>query len=378
MRLLLAEEEKSLSKALVTILEYNHYSVDAVYNGEDGIHAEIDKYDDLEELTTPSYDDGGYVYLDNAKIDKTSVDDGIQADTFIYITNNSNINILAGDGAPSTITETSSDNANGKGIKVRAIDYGSAGTDLEWDGYLLYIDTGNININSNDDALHSNGELVIEGGAYTISSGDDGIHSDNLLQIYDGDITINKCYEGIELAKVEILGGDIDVFSSEDGINAADGTSAIPDQANPNCHILISGGNINVDCVGREGDGIDSNGSVLINGGYVYVNGSSSNGDAALDSDGGILVDGGYLFAVGQLGMVETPASNSAQYVVSYARNQSISASTNLYLCNNNGDILTELTTSRSYQYVIISCPKLTLGEEYNIYGAIHSLRHLQ
>lgn len=67
--------------------------------------------------------------------------------------------------------------------------------------------------------------------------------------------------------------------------------------------------------------------------------------------------------------MVKTPASNSAQYVVSYARNQSISASTNLYLCNSNRDILTELTTSRICQSVIISCPELTLGEEYNIYG---------
>jgi DNA-binding response OmpR family regulator len=33
MRLLLAEDEKSLSKAIVTILQKNHYSVDAVYDG---------------------------------------------------------------------------------------------------------------------------------------------------------------------------------------------------------------------------------------------------------------------------------------------------------------------------------------------------------
>ena len=37
MRLLLAEDEKSLSKALVAILEYNHYSVDAVYDGADAL-----------------------------------------------------------------------------------------------------------------------------------------------------------------------------------------------------------------------------------------------------------------------------------------------------------------------------------------------------
>lgn len=38
MRLLLAEDEKSLSKALVTILVYNHFSVDAVYDGEEALN----------------------------------------------------------------------------------------------------------------------------------------------------------------------------------------------------------------------------------------------------------------------------------------------------------------------------------------------------
>lgn len=37
MRLLLAEDEKALSNALVVILKHNHYSVDAVYNGQDAL-----------------------------------------------------------------------------------------------------------------------------------------------------------------------------------------------------------------------------------------------------------------------------------------------------------------------------------------------------
>ena len=37
MRLLLAEDEKALSKALVKIFEKNNYAVDAVYNGEDAL-----------------------------------------------------------------------------------------------------------------------------------------------------------------------------------------------------------------------------------------------------------------------------------------------------------------------------------------------------
>ena len=46
MRLLLAEDERELSNALVAILKHNHYSVDAVYNGREA----------LEYLTSQNYD----------------------------------------------------------------------------------------------------------------------------------------------------------------------------------------------------------------------------------------------------------------------------------------------------------------------------------
>ena len=37
MRLLLAEDERELAKALATILKYNNYSVDVVENGQDAL-----------------------------------------------------------------------------------------------------------------------------------------------------------------------------------------------------------------------------------------------------------------------------------------------------------------------------------------------------
>ncbi len=37
MRLLLAEDEPELSRALATVLKHNHYSVDAVFNGQDAL-----------------------------------------------------------------------------------------------------------------------------------------------------------------------------------------------------------------------------------------------------------------------------------------------------------------------------------------------------
>ena len=46
MRILLAEDEKSLSRALVHILESSHYSVDAAYNGEEALDfLDVSSYD---------------------------------------------------------------------------------------------------------------------------------------------------------------------------------------------------------------------------------------------------------------------------------------------------------------------------------------------
>ena len=48
MRLLLAEDEKSLSKAVKTILEKNNYSVDAVYDGVEALeYLDAGNYDAL-------------------------------------------------------------------------------------------------------------------------------------------------------------------------------------------------------------------------------------------------------------------------------------------------------------------------------------------
>lgn len=48
MRLLIAEDEKSLSKALTVILEKNNYSVDAAYDGEEALdYLSVGQYDGL-------------------------------------------------------------------------------------------------------------------------------------------------------------------------------------------------------------------------------------------------------------------------------------------------------------------------------------------
>lgn len=186
--------------------------VDATLNidaDKDGLHAEVDEYDDATSEPDPDYADGGFVYIKNAKVTAISAEDGITADTFVYITGNSDVDITAGGGAPATITETTAASASGKGIKAGAIDWGANGTDIVWDGYLVYIDGGTLDINSNDDALHSDSETVISGGNITLSTGNKALNTDGQLTISGGKITINKCYEDIDAGKSDIAEGTI-------------------------------------------------------------------------------------------------------------------------------------------------------------------------
>ncbi len=344
---------------------------------QDGLHAEID-YDSNTKAPSFSYSEGGFVYIQDAAVTVAAADDGIQADTFVYIAGSSDIGITTNGGAPaslSEITDSSSDKVSGKGIKAGLIDWGedekelSVSDDTNGD-YLIYITGGDIDINSNDDAVHSNGQIIMTAGTLHVATGDDGMHADKLMKISGGDIEIERCYEGVEAAKVEISGGDLSVTSADDGINGADGTSNRPGSGNSNCHIIISGGNVYVDA---KGDGVDSNGAMLISGGSMYISGSTSGADAALDADGTIWVNGGYVFACGAYGMVETPASSSEQNVVSFTYSTSggsyIQAGETLYLTDTDENTIMYFTVPKNCQSVIVSAPELANGSSYCIYG---------
>ena len=340
-----------------------------ITSSKDGLHAEYD-YDELTDASEAIFDiNNGFVYIKSGNVTINSIDDGIQADTFVRI-DGGNINIEANGGAPTKITETSSDNASGKGIKAGNIDYTLETNpdneiEIESEEYAIIINGGTININSNDDAIHSNGYFIINGATATISSGDDGLHAETIGEMNGGSYTILKSYEGYEAAKIQISGGTLNITSADDGINAADGTETRMGVGNTNCYMIISGGTITVNA---SGDGLDSNNSILISGGTIYVDGPTNGGNGSLDSETGIIVNGGTLVATGALGMVETPASNSSQYSINYASSTTLSANTNIKLLDSNNEVVIEYSTLKTSQSVIISSNKLVKNGTYKLY----------
>ncbi len=369
-------------------IEAENAKINVLSAGKDALNAECD--DETQAFTL----DEGYVSLKSSKVFASVSGDGIQADTFVYITGGSlDIETAAtfvSYGAESMATYDLSEDdfryiksgdtykkiddvaskgarcamiQSAKGIKCGEIKYEIDGTEYavtENSNYFIVIDGARVKINSSDDAIHTNsGNVLIKNGTLDLTTLDDGIHADELVKIDGGEITVNSAYEGIEGAYVEIGGGTIYVTASDDGINAAS------DDERVNEHIIISGGTITVDA---SGDGLDSNGTIYVTGGTLIVYGPTTGADTGLDADGGILIDGGNVFVASSKEMLEIPASNSKSNVLVYGVN-TVPAGSEIILTNADGGEMVRITLKKQAQAIILSTPELATNGTYSLYA---------
>lgn len=271
----------------------------------------------------------------------------------------SNTNQAAGTEQSESDT-SDSDSASTKGIKA--------------DGR-LYINGGTFTINSADDSVHSNSAVTINDGAYTLTTGDDGVHSGEAVEINGGTITISESYEGLEGLTVTINDGDIDITSSDDGINAAGGTEEMgfgrmgndstENTSTDEMWMEINGGYIHVLA---GGDGIDSNGDITVNGGEVYIDGPSDNGNSAIDygDRSACYINKGTVVAIGSSGMAEDISDDSDQQVM-LVKLDSQKEAGEVTLTDSDGNEIITYTALKSYDCIIISTKDLEAGQTYTL-----------
>ncbi len=255
--------------------------------------------------------------------------------------------------------QTQEDTASTKGLKA---------------GSQLLIYGGTFSLDTLDDALHSNGGLAVSGGEITAATGDDGAHADGDLTVSGGTLTISKSYEGLEGKTIVISGGVVDVTSSDDGLNATDGSGGSSaggrpgpgggDQAQDGVYILISGGTVSVDA---SGDGIDSNGDLTITGGTVTVNGPAGNGDGTLDYNGTAVISGGVFMGAGSSGMAQGFSDSSAQCSILWVLSEKAEAGTEILLSDESGAKIAGWTAEKQFDCVQFSSSDLTAGKTYQL-----------
>lgn len=449
------------------------YTITAANNGlvgkdsvsiKDGTYTITSGGDGIKSTNTDETDQG-YVIIDGGTFTITAEGDGIQAETLLRV-NEGDFTITTGGGSanavqkngmggggpmggggqmpgepPQNNTDNSNSDSNGSADGSDTSDSDTSGNQMQpggtppdmnqqnseeedttsTKGMKSYVELvaagGTFNIDSCDDALHSDSSVKVTDGTYTINTGDDGIHADKTLNISGGTIDIQQCYEGIEGFDIVIDDGDIRVTSSDDAINAAgksedtettsstgeekpsadssadttaeSGTNkeqtndSRPDPGNgpgggqqpgqmsggmeaedQGATLTINGGNIYVNA---NGDGLDANGDILITGGNLTLHGPEDGGNGTLDYASECKITGGTFAAVGSNGMIQNPSEDSEQPVICQSLDSQVEGGTVIAVKDEDGNMVTEITTEKNVQWYTFSSSKLKVGKTYTI-----------
>ena len=385
-------------------------------------NAEIDITSDGDGIKTTTPDDEtdatlGNMVLKDSKITVSSKEDGVQAYRNATITNCiMDITATKDNSKLTTVEGETKDSFKGIKAVVLTIEGGSYKVTAASDKAIkadteLNINGGVFDVTSGDDGIHCDGSINIDNDTtdITISAADDGIHANYTLTVNTGKINITKSYEGLEAGDIIINGGEISLVSSDDGFNVAGGADQSGfgpggnngDQFRPSgpggnmwggypgssssteatteapatgdtsntvntstYSLVINGGKIYMNA---NGDGLDSNGTINMTGGEVYVSGPTNGGNGAIDYEQSFNISGGILVACGAQGMDETPSESSSQCSVRF-QTSAQQAGTVVTLKDASGNEVVSYAPEKQFSSIVISAPALEQGSSYTLY----------
>lgn len=316
----------------------------SVTSGDDGIKSDNDEKSDK-----------GYIYIENGTITISAEGDGIQADKLVKIEDgvirieNSEEgieaqNIIINDG---DIWVNSKDD----GINISLSNYvsalnGNSSNDSNMNGEQGFNrpggpdferDFGNRpnDMDFDKDNMPNRDDFDMN----NIPNRDD-FNMDDIPERQNGSSDNNQGFQGGP-GGPGFPGGQIGGFETIDGT------------------LTINGGYLYVN---SAGDGLDSNGNIVQNGGVVIVEGPADNANGAIDYNGSYTMSGGTLIAVGSAGMAMEPSETSGVYGAMV--NVNISENDIITFCNNDESFLYRVETSKKISNVVVYSDELGDGDE--------------
>lgn len=268
------------------------------------------------------------------------------------------------------------------------------------EGKRVVVNGGDITINASDDGINAansgdDGVNAINPGANAVGSGDDdsnaaSSNNDSSAAVNSGDDgSISGEADGKEPQQMPPdteNGSDMQPSQDFDPENApsdgnapqnfdpgnapSDGDAPQKMQGGPGgggnseLYIKITGGTLTVSA---DGDGLDSNGGLLVTGGTTIVYGPTSDGDSALDYDGSAIATGGTLAAIGSAGMTESFSEDSTQPVITYYCTETQSAATTITLTDSDGSALFTIAPEKAYASIVFTCSEMKLDATYTL-----------
>ncbi len=198
----------------------------------------------------------------------------------------------------------------------------------------VVINSGTVDIYAYDTGILAP-EVTINGGNIEVNAPyDQGVFGKQKLDILGGYLKVPASYEALSGAIITFgEGSSTYVVADDDAWNATDGK-----ESSSAVHIYVNGGIHYAQCMG---DGLDSNGDMIISGGITVVAQSHSL-NSPLDTDTGWKHKGGFVLAVGGNGMFNESIPVESQGHI-YNNDLSIVAEQYIVVANNAGQVLAAL-----------------------------------
>jgi len=162
--------------------------------------------------------------------------------------------------------------------------------ELNITGTTMTIDAKEDGVKVDNDEDTSVGTMYLSDNTITVTAGDDGIHASGDLVIDSGTYTVKNSTEGLEGKSITINGGDIAIYSTDDGVNAANKNAQQSE-----IFFTMNGGNLTVEVGQGDTDPIDSNGTITVTGGTIKMTGQTG-----FDLDGTATYTGGDIYFNGK------------------------------------------------------------------------------
>ena len=128
--------------------------------------------------------------------------------------------------------------------------------------------------------------------------------------------------------------------------------------------ITINDGSININAINAEGDGIDSNGSIYVNGGTLTVFGAKANSpDEPFDCGGQFVIKGGTVFGAGSYSFGTLPSNDSQSYIT---MRSNVSENDTIRVKNGDTEVYS-IVAVKDINYAIYSSSEMTSTDGWTI-----------
>lgn len=103
-----------------------------------------------------------------------------------------------------------------------------------------------------------------------------------------------------------------------------------------------------------------------MNGGTVYINGPTNDGNGPLDYDNTFNLNGGTIIGAGSSGMAQSASDSSKQNsIMVYLTSKS--AKSEIKVTDEDGNTIISYSPTKTYSSALISSPDLTSGKTYTV-----------